>query len=363
MKWTAAGCLIFIVSTQWCMPLFAEELEHLAITMRLENESESLIVVCDLMAPRGTVVNLPSIRSFDPHSAPLEDAIKKVLKHQGHLEPVKASQTLTAVLKANDFDGDDCLAPLELAPHLLQWRPQPSATDREKVPAKLFVRLDPQLAAELAAPTAWAARSLKVSGQPADFLLTAQLVEQQIKLIELVDFKKFVANPNNDAVQLLPAKLPHNRLVMRQGTLQLELDFVRRTAEATLPSPGPNVICLDSRLGRPGWFECLDQDGNGRLSRPELRQADEVLPVGEEPDSFQIVSLSLTCGPTSGARGIVLLPESIRGKGPPAEVPDWFQSMDQNADGILSKEEFLGSTEKFRELDSDRDAELSVDDF
>jgi hypothetical protein len=40
-------------------------------------------------------------------------------------------------------------------------------------------------------------------------------------------------------------------------------------------------------------------------------------------------------------------------RGPVEDAPRWFTSMDANSDGAISQREFLGSPEKFAELDAD----------
>jgi hypothetical protein len=41
-------------------------------------------------------------------------------------------------------------------------------------------------------------------------------------------------------------------------------------------------------------------------------------------------------------------------------APDWFVSMDSNADGDLSRAEFLGTPDQFGQFDADGDGLLSV---
>jgi hypothetical protein len=44
---------------------------------------------------------------------------------------------------------------------------------------------------------------------------------------------------------------------------------------------------------------------------------------------------------------------------PPAQGPLWFQKMDRNRDGDVSRREFLGSDEQFRKIDTNGDGLIS----
>ena len=43
----------------------------------------------------------------------------------------------------------------------------------------------------------------------------------------------------------------------------------------------------------------------------------------------------------------------------PVDAPVWFQKMDRNGDGDLSRREFLGSSDIFRAMDRDGDELVS----
>src|SRR5262249_17231369 len=44
----------------------------------------------------------------------------------------------------------------------------------------------------------------------------------------------------------------------------------------------------------------------------------------------------------------------------PTVGPQWFRKMDRNADGDVSRREFLGSDQKFRQMDTDGDGLISL---
>lgn len=102
----------------------------------------------------------------------------------------------------------------------------------------------------------------------------------------------------------------------------------------------------------PGLFEALDADGDGALSVPELRGAwkhlsslgciaDGKFDPAKLPVTVRLIasrgrSQSLSCVPPRGG-------------------PEWFQAMDRNRDGVVSRREFVGTDDDFRKLDADGD--------
>ena len=96
-----------------------------------------------------------------------------------------------------------------------------------------------------------------------------------------------------------------------------------------------------------------DGDGDGRVS------ADEI------PYHFQV----------NIARGGLLRSDRRRhgrsrcrgrwpraGRSRPAAGPDWFQKMDRNHDGDVSRREFLGPRDQFDRLDRDNDGLIDADE-
>jgi hypothetical protein len=114
----------------------------------------------------------------------------------------------------------------------------------------------------------------------------------------------------------------------------------------------------------------LDRDQDGRFTQRERQEVAGLLAALDRNQDGQLASgeiptpirLAVTLGPrvhellatpTGSARTI-----APRDAAP--APPDWFTSMDKNSDRDLSREEFLGTTEQFRQFDADSDGLLSV---
>jgi Ca2+-binding EF-hand superfamily protein len=145
-----------------------------------------------------------------------------------------------------------------------------------------------------------------------------------------------------------------NRLSRRELATFLEVQekFLFRTSYLTVVDRGASL------------FEFLDADHDGRLSPRELRTAWQrlspwdrdnrgVIERRQVPRQFQFIlsygqSRAGLPNPQPGFAQLPLFRDTSRG-------PLWFRKMDRNNDGDVSRNEFLGTAEQFRRMDSDGD--------
>jgi Ca2+-binding EF-hand superfamily protein len=130
------------------------------------------------------------------------------------------------------------------------------------------------------------------------------------------------------------------------------------------------VTMIDLSEAGQGLFGLIDADGDGMLSIPELRAMpklverfgkgkDGTLAPGDVPRRFEaLVMPGLGMGRNVNA-------QFARMGGPNGQQraqagPLWFQKMDRNKDGYVSRREFLGTDEEFQKLDLDGDGLISV---
>ena len=96
-----------------------------------------------------------------------------------------------------------------------------------------------------------------------------------------------------------------------------------------------------------GLLAALDRDEDGQVARSEIPVPIR-LAIALGPQVHQLLAT-----PTGSAR--VIMPRDAAPK-----PPDWFVSMDKNRDRDVSRGEFLGTTEQFRQFDADGDGLLSI---
>jgi Ca2+-binding EF-hand superfamily protein len=129
-----------------------------------------------------------------------------------------------------------------------------------------------------------------------------------------------------------------------------------------------------------GLFDLLDTNKDGRLGLREMRRMPDLLKEGgldrdgdgalsrnEIPRSYRA---DFRLGPVASGpnlNGRVFVVANRLGGGAPARPapkrgPLWFQKMDRNGDGDVSRREFLGTDEEFRKIDTDGDGLISLEE-
>jgi hypothetical protein len=148
----------------------------------------------------------------------------------------------------------------------------------------------------------------------------------------------------------------------------LEISAAQANQETTKDISGSQLAIGAAIDGNP-LLRLLDGDQDGRLTLRERQQLAGLLAALDRDADKQIsasevpmpIRLAVTLGPrvhellarpTGAARMIATREVS--------QAPDWFASMDKNKDGDLSRGEFLGTTEQFRQFDENGDQLLGV---
>jgi Ca2+-binding EF-hand superfamily protein len=159
------------------------------------------------------------------------------------------------------------------------------------------------------------------------------------------------------------------------GKLYLKevLAYNARQKELRAKAAASCVTVTMSDQGK-GLFDLLDTNGDGRLSVREMRAAvklidrldrdgDGCISVNEIPRRYSLTAKRGGSGGGNFSRAVVAFAPGMQPSGPrpePSAGPLWFRKMDRNRDGDVSRREFLGTDEQFREIDTDGDGLISV---
>jgi Ca2+-binding EF-hand superfamily protein len=160
--------------------------------------------------------------------------------------------------------------------------------------------------------------------------------------------------------------------VDRNGDGKLTYDELKAFFDAITGGPGSQTYITIVDQGR-SLFSLIDTNHDNRLSQREMlnfaknfskfdKNGDGFIERSELPRQFR---LSVSQGPSNGRFGAQFVNfggmggQMIRSVG---KGPAWFQKMDRNKDGDVSRREFLGTPEEFKEIDEDGDGLISVEE-
>lgn len=130
------------------------------------------------------------------------------------------------------------------------------------------------------------------------------------------------------------------------------------------------ALAITPSVQTPTLFQLLDETRDGRLSVRELRTAWDRL-IALEPGGAEVVTRA-AIQPTvslrlsrSVDRYYVYQVADYQAQNPtqvlvPQKGPLWFRKMDRNADGDVSRNEFLGTRAEFDAIDTDHDGLISL---
>jgi Ca2+-binding EF-hand superfamily protein len=133
------------------------------------------------------------------------------------------------------------------------------------------------------------------------------------------------------------------------------------------------ALSVTPAIQTPTLFQLLDENRDGRLGVRELRTSWDRL-IALEPGDAEVVtkaaiqpSVSLRLGrgvDRSNPNQFVVVTDfngrAMNQVPVPQKGPVWFRKMDRNADGDVSRSEYLGTKAEFEAIDADRDALISL---
>lgn len=114
----------------------------------------------------------------------------------------------------------------------------------------------------------------------------------------------------------------------------------------------------------------IDPNSDGRFSIRELRQLNDRLAAFDRDSDGQITSdetrptyrVCFGLGPTAHQPLALLRDVNAPASATQIAGPDWFTEMDKNNDNDLTRQEFPGTDEQFKELDTDADELISSEE-
>ena len=223
-----------------------------------------------------------------------------------------------------------------------------------------------------------ARRSVELTIGESTIVLDARVAlvsSQDVKRFYLLQLRQRDADKNGylDEGEFLGLALPELGFATADanGDGMLFADELREKLDGLIARKA-NRVRIEISYEREALFTRLDVDEDNRLSRRELRAAGDHAGV-EQADAvalrdfggryrleFGVPSLLDEASPTmqAGVRSMARARMDPNGEG-----PAWFRAMDRNADGDLVRREFLGSGERFGEIDADGDGLLALEEL
>jgi Ca2+-binding EF-hand superfamily protein len=229
-------------------------------------------------------------------------------------------------------------------------------TLRQTVSSRLVLRVGAQsMEFAVSAPPPGARRQMMQQGPAASFPQGAKSVTE-----------KDLVGPQNQFLRVVfdDADFDGDGVLTRQE-FEKYFELQRSTTEVALS--------LTYAVRTPNLFQMLDDNMDGKLGVRELRTAWDRMIVLEPPGATAVtkailqpnVSLRLSNAAYANYDASMSFgPQVATGRTDqvPRRGPLWFQKMDRNGDGDVSRSEFLGSEADFRMLDADGDGLISVEE-
>jgi len=338
--------------------LFAsEESQHITVLMVAEDPADSAALILRIRLQEGSIpVEVHHQRIAEPWSIPLEKHLIRHLDRNGNgkltiTELRQAEHLLTEL----DWDDDEQLAPLEIAPGLLSESGERPSNIRQQRPG-IFIAYNSETLTTLKTALAQLGLDSDLAIKSADAVFDYSTAQNRL-------IKSKAPHPSDDRSVII-TKTPTGWLVRKNGLLfDLLIPEVKAFTQLKTPQAEPELIKVHTRPGRRGWFELLDRNGDSMLSRTELREA----PVMAKQSRLSLEATAFTLTVRSGSqphsRGIRLVNEKrdVDFRALPLATR-WSTAMDTNRDGVVSRQEFLGSTRHFDALDRDHDQLITLNE-
>jgi Ca2+-binding EF-hand superfamily protein len=278
-----------------------------------------------------------------------------------------------AMLASRDGDGDGEFDLRELAEFLRN--PSPSievlvrlgVKDADEPVIEIIRVADPriEIVREGAQPLlARGANRLELAANPA-FRFDMQSESQRFQGADLDDNDYL----DPDEVARLPDLARLFPALDRDGDGKVDLNELTALRMKQWKFSRARATVSPSEHGR-NLFPMLDLNQDGRLSRREFRRGEELIARCDhnrdkllsetELSSHLVLTIGYGAiagrpqGATSAVRAGALKVVDI------TFGPVWFQRMDRNTDGEVSRREFLGPAERFRELDANNDGAIEA---